>query len=258
MTIVFESRTIDSYALKNLFELFQYVVKYIIIEISPEGIKVRFTDTNRVTLVDMVLHANKFQKYRFDSPHTMYISIVSNHLYKMIKSVKKRDTTIFFIDDTRINEFGIKVIPRDGEQQTISYLKMQVSQRIDIPLPSGYKDCILVTPVEFSKFIKDSVNVGNEIQINANKYQLKVICSGTIFTKEIIFGDPDYSADYDIKDTYSTDYFSKLSKLTCMGNNIQIFTKDKFPILIKTQVGNIGELSIYVKSKEHIEKSSQI
>lgn len=254
MTITFEAKTTDSYVLKNLFELFQYIVKYIIIEITAEGMKVRFTDANKIILVDMFLNANKFQKYRFDSSHKMCISVISQHLYKMIKCVKKRDTTIFFIDDQRIGEFGIKVIPRDGDQRTTSYLKMQISQNVEITMPDGYKDSVLVTPAEFSKFVKDATTVGNDIQIYSNKYQLKVVCSGAIFTKEIIFGDSEYDGDYDNKELYSTEYFNKLSKLTCMGNNIQFYTKEKFPLMLKTQVGSLGDLTIYVKSKDQIEK----
>ena len=172
----------------------------------------------------------------------------------MIRTVKKRDTTIFFIDDERVGEFGIKVIPRDGDQKTISYLKMQVSQHVEIAIPEGYKDSVLITPAEFSKFIKDAGTVGSDIQIYSNKYQIKIACTGPIFSKEIIFGDAEYEGDFDCKETYSTEQFTKLSKLTCMGNNVQLYSKEKFPLLLKTQIGSLGDLSIYIKSKDQIEK----
>ncbi len=255
MNIVFEAKTTDSYVLKNLFELFQYIINYVIIEISADGIKICFTDTNKVILIDMFLQASRFQKYKFESSHKMYISLIAQHLYKMIKGIKKKDCLIFFIDENKIGEFGITIIPKEGDQRTTSFLKMQYSQNMEITIPEGYKDSVLITPTEFAKFIKDAVIVGNDIQIYSNKYQLKVICTGPIFTKEIVIGDIDYEAEYDYKETYLTNHFNKLNKLTCLGNNIQIFTKEKFPLLLKTQIGNLGDLSIYIKSKDQIEKA---
>ena len=255
MSIIFEAKTTDSYVLKNLFELFQYIINYVVLEISSDGIKICFTDANKVILVDMFLQASKFQKYKFEQGHKMYISLMAQHLHKMVKCVKKKDCLIFFIDENKNGEFGITIIPKEGDQRTTSHLKMQYSQNIEIVLPEGYKDSVLMTPSEFSKFIKDAIMVGNDIQIYSNKYQLKIVCTGSIFTKEIIIGDIEYDAPYDCKETYLTSYFNKLTKLTCMGNNIQIFTKEKIPLLLKTQIGNLGDLSIYIKSKDQIEKS---
>jgi hypothetical protein len=175
----------------------------------------------------------------------------------MVKTVKKRDTTIFFIDDERQGEFGMRFIPRDGDQKTTSYLKMQTSQCIEISTPSGYKNSVLITPMEFNKFIKDSITAGSDIEIHSNRYQIKIVCKGSIFTKEIVFGDTDYDEQYDWTDTYYAEQFAKISKISCMGNNIQVYTHERFPLLLKTQIGSIGDISVYIKSKFQIEKNKK-
>lgn len=246
--IVFEAKTTDSYVLKNFFELNQLNVKNVVIEISANGIDITYTNSQNTVLIHSILYANRFQKYRFEGPHTLHISIVASYIFKMLKSIKKRDTIILFIDDERNSEFGITVIPRDGDQKTTSYIKMQTSQCVQNVLPKGYSDSVLITPVEFNKFIKDANIVGSDVEINANKYQIKVVCQGSVFTKEIIFGDSEYSAPYDTSDHYSTDQFIKITKLACLGNNIQLCTKEKYPLLLKSQIGSLGDIHIYIKS----------
>ena len=48
----------------------------------------------------------------------------------MLKSIKKKDSIVLFIDDDKDDMLGIKVIPPENNRITVSYIKIQSIQRI--------------------------------------------------------------------------------------------------------------------------------
>ena len=50
--------------------------------------------------------------------------------------------------------------------------------------------------------------------------------------------------------SFDTENLTRFIKLSGLGNIIHIYPQEKLPLLLKSRVGNLGSVSIYIKSKE--------
>ena len=179
----------------------------------------------------------------------------------MLKSIKKKDSMQLFIDSDSPTDLGIKVIPKENNRVTTSFIKIQEIQTIDIDVPTGYTKPIIVPSSDFQKMGKEMVNIGNVIKIIAKNFHIKFsIDAGGIMKRDVQFGEYDDSDDdeddKEIEDTYTdefnTEQLYRITKVSGLGDNIQIYPKKGLPLLFRSSIGSLGKISIYIKSKELI------
>ena len=82
-------------------------------------------------MIDLFLDAENFSIYKFKSDHSLYLGINLSHFHKMLRSIKKKDSLILFIKEDAPNNLGIKVIPKENNRITTSYIKVQSIQNLD-------------------------------------------------------------------------------------------------------------------------------
>lgn len=262
---LFRCKTTDAYIFKILTELLHNVIKTACFEIKPTKISLRMMDSNRRTLIDLTLHQKNFNFYYFSNSienQVMNIGLNMNHFYKMLKSIKKRDQLILFIEEKRSLDLGIQIIPKDHSRLTISYVKIQNIQNLEIALPEDYEHSILISSSEFSKMCKDMFNMSNTISIIAKKYTIGFSCNvGSVFSRQVILGDTEaeklesnnfeeFSEDFD------TEQLSRILKIAGLHINLNILCKKNMPLLITSKVGIIGEIQIYIKSRKQLDNES--
>jgi hypothetical protein len=212
-------------------------------------------------LLDTVLHAENFQKYRYNSTEDFInIGVNSNHFHKLLKATKKKDTATLFIDNVQNDYLGIRITPKDNTRVTTSNIKIQNIQNIDIEVPDGYGRPIIVPSSEFQKAIKDINNIGQKINVISGKSYIKLECDASnIYSRNVMFGEiedndeePDYNQDFD------TEQLMRIIKISGLSNNIKIHAKKGLPLLLQTRVGSLGTMSVYIKSKQQIEDEESI
>ena len=111
---LFRAKTNEGFLFKVLTEILVTNIKTCCFLLNSESISLRMTDNLKKVLIDLKLESDKFQIYKFEMDQKKMIGLNLTHLYKMLKSVKKKDTVELFIDDQNINDFGIRVIPKDN------------------------------------------------------------------------------------------------------------------------------------------------
>lgn len=266
MTIVFKAKTHNAFTIKMLAELLQNNIKTACFEIDSSGIYLCMMDHHRTVLLQVSLESDNFSVYKFKMKEKQFLGINLNHFHKMLKSVKKKDSMELFIDDKHINDLGIKVIPKENNRITTSYIKIQGIQTLDIDIPSGYEKPIIVSSSEYQKMCKDMIHIGNSINITSKKFHIQFKCNtGGVLKRHVDFGemfdsDSDCEED-DIKNEeynqeFDTEQLSRITKLAGLSSNIQIYPKNGLPLLFKSSVGSLGKISIYMKSKDLIEKEN--
>ena len=107
----------------------------------------------------------------------MYMGINLTHFHKMLKSIKKKDSLLLFIDEDDSTNLGIRVIPKENNRVSTSYIKIQNQQNIDITLPTGYNNPIIVPSTEYQKMCKEMVNISNTIKIVSKSSFIKFVKS---------------------------------------------------------------------------------
>lgn len=257
---IFRCKTTDAYIFKIMIELLHNNIKTACFELSPKTLTLRMMDSNRRTLIDLVLKAEHFNMYHFSNSleaQSINIGVNLNHFYKMLKSVKKKDTLVLFIMEDKMSDLGIQIIPKDMTRITTSFVKIQNIQNLEIALPEGYERSILVSSNEFSKMCKDMFSMSNNITITTHKYSIGFMCNvGSVYSREVVLGDTesdslDPSSPY--QDDYDTEQLSRINKISGLSSSMTIHYGSNTPLLINSKVGILGNISIYIKSRRQIE-----
>ena len=255
MGIIFKAKSQEAYVLKILAELLANNIKTGCFVIDVDGISLRMMDHHRRILIDLNLKAENYVVYRFNSKK-MFLGLNLNHLHKMLKSIKKKDSIELFIDDEIPTELGIKVIPKENNRTTTSYIKIQSIQNLDIDIPIGYGKPITISSSEYQKIVKDMGNIGSVMKIKSKNFSIEFSCdAGGILKRTVKFGEEEDEDELldgeEFSQEFNSEQLCRITKLAGLSNNIQIYPGK--PLLFKSTIGNIGNISIYIKSKDQIE-----
>ena len=252
---MFKARTNEGFIFKVLTELLQNNIKVCCFVINNEGMNLRMSDNLMKVLIDIHLSADKFQLYKYKFHEKKMIGLNLSHLHKMLKSVKKKDTVELFIASDSDNNFGIRVIPKENTRITTSYVKIQNIQNVSINLPVVYDKSHIIASTDYQKMIKDMNSIGNVINVTNTEHTITFKCiADSIYSREVTYGNINDDDTHDVlfEDNYYTEQLLKLVKISGLSNKIYIHTKQDNPLYIKTNVGSIGVINIYIKSKDQI------
>jgi proliferating cell nuclear antigen PCNA len=269
MPITFKCKTGEAYQIKILAELLTNNLKHGCFDVTDDGITLRMFDQPRRTLVDMCLQAENFSLYKFKSEEKFCLGLNLNHFHKMLKSIKKKDSLQLFISSDVPNELGIKTIPKENTRVTTSGIKIQNIQNVDADIPLGYGKPVIVPSPDFQKMCKELSSIGStNIRVKSKGFHIDFIADADgILKRKVRLGESDDSDDEEAGDvninsydaTFTTDQFTRINKIAGLGSTMQIFpgTND-LPLLFRSSVGSLGKISIYIKSKELLDKETNV
>jgi len=239
----------DGTILKNLFELLNKNIKNGCFNINSKGMFFRMADSSKKMLINIELFADNFPafSYKFKEPNQQ-IGLNLSNIYKDIKNIKAKENLLISICKG-ISMLNIDIISKDNGRLTNNKIKIQDIQVLDMDLPEGYDNPINIPSKECLKIFKDMLSVGSNIlEINSYLNLIKFSAdSNDIHEKNIFFGEGLSTEDEICYQRFESKQFSRIQKITSLGNKIQFYQKDGLPILLKSNIGDIGTISIYIK-----------
>jgi proliferating cell nuclear antigen PCNA len=265
MPIIFKCKSMEAYQIKILAELLTNNLKHGCFDITDDGITLRMFDQPRRTLVDMNLQAENFSLYKFKSDDKFCLGLNLNHFHKMLKSIKKKDSLQLFINSETPNELGIKTIPKENTRITTSGIKIQNIQNVEADVPLGYGKPVIVPSPDFQKMCKELSSIGStNIRVKAKGFHIDFIADADgILKRKVRLGESDDSDEENeieqvshfYEATFTTDQFTRINKIAGLGSTMQIFSgSNDLPLLFRSSVGSLGKISVYIKSKELLDK----
>jgi proliferating cell nuclear antigen PCNA len=259
MPFIFRCKTNEAYRIKILAELLSNNIKTGCFVVDEKGITLRMMDHHRSILIDLNLRADNFNIFKLESDGKLYLGINMAHFHRLAKSIKKKDTIELFIDEASPTDLGIKVIPKENNRVTTSYIKIQSVQNIDIDIPTGYSRPVIVSSAEYQKLVKEMNSLGTTMKVTSRQFFIEFSCdAGGILKRSVQFGEKDDSLEENAKESFCQDFITeqlcRITKLSGFSNDIQIFTGK--PLLFSSNVGSLGTISIFIKSKEQIENEN--
>ncbi len=267
---IFKCKTNDAYVIKTLIELLHHAIKIACFQITPKGIFLRMMNSNQNLLIDCQLQSENFQLYYFSTHienQAINVGINLSHFYRMLKSIKKRDSLVLFIQKNNPHEIGIEIIPKDLSRKTISMIKIQNIENLQIELPLRYENSLLVSSSEFCKMCKDLIPISSTIRVRAKKYYIGFYSDiHAIFSREVLLGNhqeklsttEDDEDKYLYDEIFETEHVSRILKIAGLATNINLIYRQESPFHISSRIGNVGEISLYLKSKNQIETEGTI
>jgi len=262
MSNIWHCTSADAYELKILSELLSNNIKIANFILNKKGLFLTMTDHHKYISIDMSLDHDKFSRWELNIPENenLYVGINMGQLFKMLKSIKKKDSVDLFITKENPMELSIRVTPKDGARNTVSTIKIQNTQHLKIDLPSNYKKSILLSSSGYQKSMKDLADVNtSKVKITAKKfYMCMEVNAGEIMKKKAEFGIESKSDPIEYEQTFSFEHLTKISKIAGLNTNMQIYyNTNSIPLCFKSMIKNLGNISIYIKSDEQIEKDKR-
>jgi DNA polymerase III sliding clamp (beta) subunit (PCNA family) len=250
MTVIFKAKTQDGYTIKILSELLQNTIKTACFRVTSEGIFLRMMDSQRRILIDIVLHKDKFNIFDL-KVGPMDLGICLNHLYKMLKSVKKKDALMMCIDDVRPHQLCLLVYPKENNRVSKSSVHIQSIQNVTISLPTGYSSGILIPASEYQSTLKGMDNISNIIYIAMKQYSMSLSCSAdNVYSREVQFGEIDDTTCEIYRDEFDMEQFIRIVKIAGLGTNLHVHAgAAQRPLLITSNIGELGTIQVFIKSR---------
>jgi len=273
---LFRCKTTEAYVIKILIDLLHNLLKTACFEITPEGIFLRMMDANKHTLFDIFLDSAKFNVFSFSPSIPLGVinfGINLQYFYKMIRSIKKQDQIVFFIEESKQHELGIEVIPKHLFRITTSFIKIQNIQNLGIELPEeGYERAkpVLVSSSEFIKMWKDIFHMSDVVHVCSYQFSILFYCiMGSVYSKYVLLGEPKeeeqktksclFEASFleEHEETFDTEELLRISKVSGLSPTMNITCIKDCPLKIQTQIGNLGRLRIYIKNRNQTQNDER-
>lgn len=265
---IFRAKSSSGHVFKVLAEILQTNLKTSCFQIKKEGIFLRQMDDNRSTLIDLRLRAENFDSFEFNpvSVHgesSFFIGLTLTHLYKLLKTVKKKDAIKLSILREEPTEISIAVKSKDKNRTTTSFLKIQRVQNILVDIPVGYDIPPVVIPsCEFQKIYKDILSIGKTVQISTKENTVQFdVDAGGIVKRRVEYrngsDEEDNNSDSEAdeirySEIFDTEQLVKLAKMSNLSASLSICAEKNLPLVVFSNAGNLGDIHIYVKTKKQI------
>lgn len=255
MVKILELKTVQSNAFRTLVEVLKDVLNDINVTFDETGMKVMAMDGSHVALIHMKLFAERFEYYYCSE--RMNIGICMGSLFKLIKTVSNSDTISLYIDDQCADDLCILVENADKNSSTLFKLKLLDIDNEELNIPDVEINCVVTMPSnDFQRMCRDMSNIAESVIITSNGDGLRFKCQGDFASQETSIGEANHglvfsrrNSDDEITGSYSLKYINLFTKSTNLCNTIELYLKQDYPLILKYNVANLGEIRFCLAPK---------
>jgi proliferating cell nuclear antigen len=239
-------KTIQASAMKAVFEVLKDIINDVNVYFTSEGVKILTLDTARVTLVQMNLLAENFEEY--ECPEEIIAGLNMANVHKLLKSVTSSDTLTMSAEGRDIMEITID----NPDKNSITNFKLKLLDINEdmLEFPDIKMNVVTTMPsIDFQRFVRDMSNLGNEMRIWREDYELELSCIGDFADQKTVIKYPDAPKCDRTGGSFSLKYISLYTKATNMCSSIQIMqdsVNQDMPIIFRYTIANLGELKFFL------------
>lgn len=218
---------------------------------DESGIKLIAMDSTRTILIHMKLEGINFES--FYCPEKIVVGVNMLNFFKLIKTMGNSETLTLFIEKNNENKLGILINNTEKNSQTIYKLNLlDISdENINIP-PAEFETELSLPSNDFQKIIRDMINIGENIEIKSIGSQLILGCSGDFASQETILGETNNGLKFNqtspeelpIQGIFSLKYLILFTKCTNLCNQINLYIKNDYPLIIRYSVASLGDIKL--------------
>jgi len=239
-------KTIQASAMKSVFEVLKDIINDVNVYFTKDGVKILTLDTARVTLVQLNLLAENFEEYECTEEIIAGLNMANVH--KLLKSVTSSDTLTMSADGRDI----MNILIENPDKNSVTSFKLKLldinEDMLDFP---DIKMNVVTTmaSIDFQRFVRDMSNLGNEMCIWRDGYELELSCHGDFADQKTVIKYLDAPRCDRTGGSFSLKYISLYTKATNMCSSIQIMqdsVNTDMPIIFLYTIANLGELKFFL------------
>jgi len=254
-SLLLNLQTVQSGALRTVIEVLKDVLNDINIVFDPNGMKIVSMDGSHSALVSMHLFADRFETYYCPTKINVGISIAS--LHKLMKTISNSDTVTFKIYEKNTNELHLCIQNADRNCSTTFKLKLLDIDTSEIEVKETDINCIVTMPSnDFQRLCREMSNISDIVNITCDNKTLTFSCEGDFANQETIIGEAThglifnkYDIQHKISENFALKYINLFTKSTNLCNTIEINLKSQYPLILKYNVANLGEIRFALAPK---------
>lgn len=244
-------KTVQSGAFRILIEALKEILTDGNFIFDETGIKLIAMDSTHTILIHMKLNSDKFEY--FYCPQKVISGVNMGNFFKLIKTMGNSDTLELFIEKKNENIIGIKIFNPEKNLQTIYKLNLLdiIDENINIP-PAEFETELTFPSNDFQKIIRDMINIGENIEIHSIDEQLILKCCGDFAEQETILRETNNGLKITqksknnklIQGIFSLKYLILFTKCTNLCNQIHLYIKNDYPLVINYSVASLGNIKL--------------
>ena len=241
---IIEIKTVQSNAIRILFEALKDILTDVNLQFSEDGIKIISMDGSKQAVINLKLEANKFEKFYCKNPLRAGLNMTS--LYKIIKSVKNSDIITMYITETNTTKLHIEIENKEKKTNILTVLKLLDIDEDILDIPNIEFDTVKTMPSnDFQSYVRELSIITNKIKLESINNTFCLSGEGDFAETRIMVGDSNNIEIKNEHDAYGTFYIKYLllfTKSTNLCTTVEIYLKNKFPLILVYNVANLGKL----------------
>jgi len=254
----FVIRTVQASAFRTLVEALKEILTDVNIEIDETGMKIIAMDASHVALIHMKLLAKNFEKYYCKKPIVCGISMM--RLFKLLKMMSPNDTLTFYVENDEPNILKIQIDTGEKNLKHTFELKLMdlFIDKVEVP-PAEFSSVLRLPSGDFQKLCRDMNQLSDEIEIKSSGNELLFSIANDWVNQQTVIREAqggggmsfiqNLAPDQVIQGMFSLRYLVLFSKCTNLCQNIEIYLKNDYPIIIRYNVANLGEVKFCLAPK---------
>lgn len=241
---IVEIKTVQSNAIRILFEALKDILTDVNLQISNDGLKIISMDGSKQAVVNLKLEASKFEKFHCFKPIKAGINMTS--LYKIIKSVKNSDIITFYILQESSTKLHIEIENKEKKTVILTVLKLLDLDEDLLEIPNIAFDTVKTMPSnDFQSYIRELSIITNKIKLESVNNTFSLSGEGDFAETKINVGDSnndELARTHSSSGTFYIKYLLLFTKSTNLCTTVEIYLKNKFPLILVYNVANLGKL----------------
>ena len=250
-------KTVQIQPIRNMITAIKDILTDATITFTKEGMKIINFDKTHTILVNVVLHANKFEKYRCD-PDKIIICANTLHLFKVISTMSNDDTLSMYIEkgdyhDGIVSHLGLQYDNGDIKQCYSQKLRLIEPDPEELSVPDvEYSTVIHLPSADFQKIIRDLNGISDRIEIKSVGNELIFSCEGNFASSRIFRSESEGNMNFCkkpnasvvIQGEFSLKSLSHFIKCTPLCSHLEMYIGNDLPLIIKYDVASLGEIKL--------------
>lgn len=252
----FEIRTVQSAAFRTLIEALKEILTEANLEFDSTGIRVIDVDESHIVLTYLRLHADRFDYFYCPAKFVLGINMI--YLFKLIKTLSNNDSLTLFLPANNQNKLGIRA--ENAEKGTTNTWMMKLFdtnvEHIEFPNIS-FTSIIHMPSVDFQKICRDFNALAEMLEITSSNSDLIFRCVGDFVDGETVIMS-NSQQDIEVKRNtneivqgiFELKYLVLFTKCTNLCKSTQIHLRNDYPLVLKYEVANLGEVRLVLAPKK--------
>lgn len=254
---MFEARLVQGCLLKKVQEALKDIVKEASWDCTSSGLSLQAMDGSHVSLVQLTLRSDGFEKYRCDRNLAMGINMAS--LSKILRCAGNEDIITLRADDTG-DMLELMFEAPKGEKVSNYEMKLMDLDCEQLGIPDQEYSCTIKMPAgEFARICRDLSQIGECVVITCTKDGVQFsskgdLGSGTVKLSQNIAVEKEedqvaIEMTEPVQLTFAVKYLNMFTKATPLSASVSLSMSNDIPLVVEYKIEDMGHIKYFLAPK---------